>query len=56
MNLKLVRPSTDAPESLALYETLRTMSDESDEDVLNSVVEGLFRIVAKLESEHASGD
>jgi hypothetical protein len=54
MNLKLVRPSSDAPESLALYERLRGMGDDGDQDVLNEVVQGLFSIVAKLESERAS--
>jgi hypothetical protein len=55
MNLKLVRPSTDAPESLALYERLRAMSDDGDQAaVLNEVMEGLFSIVAKLEADGAS--
>jgi hypothetical protein len=55
MNLKLVRPSTDAPESLALYERLRAMSDDADQAaVLNEVMEGLFSIVAKLEADGAS--
>jgi hypothetical protein len=56
MNLKLVRPSSDAPESLALYERLRAMSGDGDEDVLNEVVQGLFAIVAKLESERVPDD
>jgi hypothetical protein len=54
MNLKLVRPSTDAPESLALYERLRAMNDDGDQAVLHEVMEGLFSIVAKLEADRAS--
>jgi hypothetical protein len=54
MNLKLVRPSSDAPESLALYERLRAMTDDDDHAVLDEVLGGLFSIVARLESEHHS--
>jgi hypothetical protein len=56
MNLKLVRPSSDAPESLALYEKLRAMSDDSDQEILDEVLGGLFSIVARLESERNSDE
>jgi hypothetical protein len=56
MKLNIARPSTKAPESMALYERLHEMaaeanSNDGDETALNELIGGLFNIVAALEAQ-----
>ncbi|WP_155948435.1 hypothetical protein [Mycobacterium sp. URHB0044] len=47
MKLNIARPSADAPQSMALYEKLRSHGDEA---LLAEIISGLFTIVAGLEA------
>lgn len=54
VNINIVLPSSNASESKALYDKVRELTadtDASDEDVLSTLLSGLFNIVAKLESQ-----
>jgi hypothetical protein len=55
MKLNIARPSTDAPQSMALYDKLRKAADDpnvtdSDQELLTEIISGLFTIVAGLEA------
>jgi hypothetical protein len=56
MNLNIVLPSANAPESKALYDKVREMTADtdsvSDQDLVDTLLSGLFNIVAKLESQN----
>jgi hypothetical protein len=59
VNINIVLPSSNAPESKALYDRVRELSaddDSSDDDVLSELLSGLFNIVAKLESQNKDDD
>src|SRR4051812_43454083 len=47
VKLNIARPSADAPQSMALYEKLRSHGDEA---LLAEIISGLFTIVAGLEA------
>ncbi|MDT5361284.1 MAG: hypothetical protein QOC69_3046 [Mycobacterium sp.] len=55
VNLNIVLPSVKAPESKALYDKVREMAaateSVSDQDLVDTLLSGLFNIVAKLESQ-----
>jgi hypothetical protein len=56
VNLNIPRPSSNAPESMALYEKLRKMAADpdtagGDQAILDETISGLFNIVAKLEAQ-----
>lgn len=53
VNINIVRPSSNAPDSKALYDKVHALSasgDAGDDEVLSTLLSGLFNIVAKLES------
>jgi hypothetical protein len=56
VNLNIVLPSVNAPESKALYDKVREMAADtesvSDQDLVDTLLSGLFNIVAKLESQN----
>jgi hypothetical protein len=56
VNLNIVLPSANAPESKALYDKVREMTADtdsvSDQDLVDTLLSGLFNIVAKLESQN----
>jgi len=56
VNLNIARPSSHAPQSLALYERLRSLSDSSTEEQTEVLLSGLFNIVSQLESESGEAD
>ena len=59
VNINIVLPSSNAPESKALYDKVRELTadtDSSDEDVLSTLFSGLFNIVARLESQSQDDD
>ena len=55
VNLNIVLPSANAPESKALYDKVREMAADTesvnDQDLVDTLLSGLFNIVAKLESQ-----
>jgi hypothetical protein len=56
VKLNIARPSADAPQSMALYEKLRSIGEDADtkdgeQALLAEIISGLFTIVAGLEAE-----
>jgi hypothetical protein len=59
VNINIVLPSSNAPESRELYDKVRELTSDtgaSDDDVLSTLLSGLFNIVAKLESKSQDED
>ena len=59
VNINIVRPSSNAPDSKALYDKVHELTasgDAGDDEVLSTLLSGMFNIVAKLESLSADGD
>ena len=55
VNINIVRPSSNAPDSKALYDKVHELNasgdaDDDDDEMLNTLLSGMFNIMARLES------
>ena len=53
VNINIVRPSSNAPDSKALYDKVHELNasgDADDDEVLSTLLSGMFNIMARLES------